>query len=572
MFPRPWSVVLAGLLPLVGGPQPMQAQRSGADDLVRHLDQVSLHEIRVVGCGREPAFCGGLQDIADRYTRESEAFTGERLEQLRLELTQKYVDSGYVSSGAVIDDQPVVEGRITMRIIEGAAPTINIQGNRWFRKSFYRDRIASGAGTLLNSYRLRDRLQQLHLDDRVRRFDAKLRAVDEQGRPYGGGASVLDVAVEERVPLSAGITFNNYQSPTVGPVRAAGNFAHESLTGRGDALRVGYGRSAGLNPQISASYSLPVTARDATVALGYRKNDFVVVEEPFQSLDISSKSEIFSLGFSAPILLRNRPGGSEGRLVNERASLGATLEHSINQSYLFGQPFSFSAGATNGRSVVTALRLHQDWTRRTAKQVANVSSRLSIGLNLLNPTIHRDVLPPGAVVGGGVKPPDGRFVAWLGQALVARRFDRVREMQLILKSDAQLAGSALLPLEQLPVGGRYSVRGYRQNQLVRDNALTASVESRIPLFRGARPFGQLQGAVFVDFGHGWNNRGNSRSGEKTLASAGVGVRWTGPRLGESPLQPDVEIYWGLPFHRITTGNSGSLQDAGLHFQLSLGRL
>ena len=45
-------------------------------------------------------------------------------------------------------------------------------------------------------------------------------------------------------------------------------------------------------------------------------------------------------------------------------------------------------------------------------------------------------------------------------------------------------------MEQIAVGGMRTVRGYRENQMVRDNALISSLELRIPLLRtalGAEP-------------------------------------------------------------------------------------
>jgi hemolysin activation/secretion protein len=50
---------------------------------------------------------------------------------------------------------------------------------------------------------------------------------------------------------------------------------------------------------------------------------------------------------------------------------------------------------------------------------------------------------------------------------VVRRFD-TRGDQYVLRNDLQLAKDPLLPLEQFTVGGASTVRGYRENQLVKD--------------------------------------------------------------------------------------------------------
>lgn len=76
-------------------------------------------------------------------------------------------------------------------------------------------------------------------------------------------------------------------------------------------------------------------------------------------------------------------------------------------------------------------------------------------------------------------PPDGKFFTWSGQFQWAWRLP-YWDSEVLFRSDVQLASEALLSLEKLPVGGANSVRGYRENQLVRDNGWLSSLE---PTFR-----------------------------------------------------------------------------------------
>jgi hemolysin activation/secretion protein len=45
--------------------------------------------------------------------------SADDLQELRYRLTERYIESGYINSGAVLPDQDVVDGIITYRIIEG---------------------------------------------------------------------------------------------------------------------------------------------------------------------------------------------------------------------------------------------------------------------------------------------------------------------------------------------------------------------------------------------------------------------------------------------------------------------
>jgi len=132
---------------------------------------------------------------------------------------------------------------------------------------------------------------------------------------------------------------------------------------------------------------------------------------------------------------------------------------------------------------------------------------------------------------------------------------------VIGRVDVQLANKHLFPLEQIPVGGRFSVRGYRENSLVRDNGMLASVEFRVPLYRSVHGEDVVQLAPFVDYGSAWNNM-VSTGYPGFLASVGTGLRWN--ILPQDRAR--FEIYWGQQLNHYDTGH-GTLQDHGIHLQL-----
>ena len=100
------------------------------------------------------------------------------------------------------------------------------------------------------------------------------------------------------------------------------------------------------------------------------------------------------------------------------------------------------------------------------------------------------------------------------------------DTQLIFRTDLQLSSDSLMGLEQIAVGGRYSVRGYRENQMVRDQALITSLEARVPLVRDKGWTEYLQLAAFFDFGAAWNKSLDTPSPDN-ISSVGLGLRWAG---------------------------------------------
>ena len=74
---------------------------------------------------------------------------------------------------------------------------------------------------------------------------------------------------------------------------------------------------------------------------------------------------------------------------------------------------------------------------------------------------------------------DGRFIAWLGQLQYVYRLpSSLLDSQVVGPLDGQLASDPLLSIEKFAIGGARTVRVYRENQLVRDNGVVASVGSK----------------------------------------------------------------------------------------------
>ncbi|HWN08487.1 MAG TPA: ShlB/FhaC/HecB family hemolysin secretion/activation protein, partial [Pyrinomonadaceae bacterium] len=430
------------------------------------------------------------------------------------------------------------DGVVTFRIIEGELTQVQLEGNRWFRSSYLEKRFSLAAGPPLNINSLQERLQLLLEDQRIERLNAQLKP------GLRAGEGILDVRVEEHTPYKLWFDFNNYQSASVGELRGIVSAEHQNLTGNGDIMTARYGRSEGLDPLLDFRYSLPITARDTTLSWQYRRNTFAIVEPPFEELDIKSKSDIYTLALRQPVY----------RTLNTEIGLELMGERLSYKEFLLGERFSLTPGAQNGRSIVTALRFAQDFVYRTQNQVIAARSRFSFGVNALDATINHN------------GDPDSRFVAWLGQFQWVQRLG-ILDSQLIFRSDVQLSDDSLMSLEQIVLGGRYSVRGYRETTMLRDRALITSVELRVPVIRNTRWADYLEVGPFFDFGRGWN-RDRSTPSPQDISSVGVGLRWGVTLAWPVLLRPQFELYWGHRLRKLDRPEN-TLQDNGFHFQLVL---
>ena len=159
---------------------------------------------------------------------------------------------------------------------------------------------------------------------------------------------------------------------------------------------------------------------------------------------------------------------------------------------LLGSPFEFQSGSTNGESQVSALRFSQEYVHRTQDQVISALSRMTFGLPIL-----------GATVNSGPDQATGEFFSWLGQTQLVRRLNPTN-ITLLARADLQLANKHLFIIEQMAVGGRYSVRGYREFTVLADNVFLGSLEARIPVYTSAIGEELLYLVPFFDYGRAWN--------------------------------------------------------------------
>ena len=468
-----------------------------------------------------------LEETAKPYVNQW--LTRADLQRLRDELTLRYVKAGFVNSGAILPDQDVRDGIVEYRIVEGRLGEIEIEGNRYYRAGRLRARLDPGGDHPLQISELEDRLQLLLLDDRIRRLDAKLVP------GVRAGDAKLQVGIEEHLPWQLSFEYDNETSPSVGSMGGTVSLANRNLTGNGDTLRGSYQFTRGLT-DAEGSYELPLTASDTRLELHYEYNLGKVVEDPFQPLDIKSRLISYGIGMSHPVY----------RTRTQELRIGFTSDRREDVTYLLGRRFSFSPGAQDGVSRLTVLRFYQDWVKRGATQVLAARSTVSVGLDVLGAT--------GAS--------EARFVDWLAQFQWARRFDRWWGIETIFRTDVQISSSPLFPMEQFSLGGAMSVRGYRENEIVRDNGWMSALEVRIPVWHASdgRPIVQI--APFVNGGTAWNTQ--RPTGEpKGLASIGVGIR-------VSPISRiHGELYWGHRLISVVEPQHKSLQDQGIEFIVSL---
>jgi hemolysin activation/secretion protein len=509
-------------------PAPEGQAVPGEAERVPYGVKVFVKEIRVTG---NTVFSAEeLKKITAPY--ENRVVASSELEDLRVALTRYYIAHGYLNSGAVIPDQKVVDGVVQIAIVEGRLTDIEIVGNKHLHTDYLTSRIELGAGPPLNVEDLQGQMQIMLESPLIETMNSALRPGD---RP---GEANLTTVVKEGPRVQVIPVVDNRLAPSLGDVRILPQFYVYSLTGNGDVLSGAVGYGEGLT-DTHLSWAIPLDAHDTTLTLMTDYTASQVENGPFQDLDIENRTR--TVGFRLSHFFYRSP--------SQKFNVSLGLDVRKSHSKLFGEDFAFTPGVReNGEVKATIIRCSQDWSKRAPRQVLAARSVFSLGIDAFDATINSEDIP------------SGQFFSWLGQFQWARLLGD-EAGQLIFRTDLQLTRDELFAMEQYSVGGALSVRGYRENQLVRDYGFDASLEYRYPLFEDASGRPVLTLAPFVDAGGAKNNELPTGLNPSFLYSAGAGLRW------DPTPKVHAELYWGHGFRDVKNDDT-TLQDNGFHFLLS----
>ncbi|MBW4620861.1 MAG: ShlB/FhaC/HecB family hemolysin secretion/activation protein [Cyanosarcina radialis HA8281-LM2] len=467
---------------------------------------------------------------------EGRTVTLEELTEVANQITQLYLDRGFLTSRAIVTPQAIANGIVEINIIEGSIEQIEIQGTNRLNPGYVRSRIQLATGTPLNVGKLEEQLRLLRADPLLANVEASLRSGSEVGK------SILIVRVTESKSININLSFDNYSPPSVGSERFGIAIGFLNLSGIGDRLDGEYYfTTSGGADVFDFSYQVPLNPMNGTLKLRAAPNSNRITQQPFDVLDIKGQSDLYEISYRQPLV----------RTLREEFALSLGFTHQQGQTFTFANiPTALSIGPDeNGISRTSVFRLGQDYIKRDPKGAWAFRSLFSLGTGLFDATSNPDPIP------------DGRFFSWLGQA------QRVQVLSddhlLIVQGEIQLTPDTLLPSEQFVVGGGQSVRGYRQNVRAGDNGFRFSIEDRITLSRDASGASILILSPFADLGYVWNNSDNPNilQRQKFLAGLGLGLLWEPiPNL-------NLRLDYGLPLVNLDD-RGDNIQDDGLYFSVN----
>ena len=471
---------------------------------------------------------------------EGQRLTTEDIKAAQDAVTQLYLDQGYFTSRALLLEQNVAEsGVLTITVLERSAD-LNvewIEGKHWIQESYIRDRIPSI--TPLNTLAVENELKLLRTNPLFESLEARLQRQPE------AEADVLTIEVRETRNFDGNFTIDNESPPSIGGERFSLGLGVPNLSRRGDRLDATYRTTVtGGLQSLELAYEVPLNAKEGTISVQGNWDFTKVTQAPYDVFGIEGDRQRYSFTYRQPLI----------RTPVQELALFTGFTYTEGQTFIFGDiPTPFGIGPDgDGISRTSVVKIGQEYVRRDKHGAWVARMTQNFGTGWFGATDNPDPIP------------DGQFFSWLsqGQRIQAIGTDHL----VVIQAELQLTPHSLLPSEQFLLGGRQSVRGYRQNALIGDNGFRLAVEDRITVRRDREGQPNLMLMPFLELGAVLNATGNPNSissNQTVLAGTGLGVLW-------KPMENlDVRADYGLAL--VDWEQKGdNIQDHGFYFRTSYG--
>lgn len=441
-------------------------------------------------------------------------------------VTGYYRARGYTTTRAYIPPQKVIDGVVTIQIMEGRVGEIGVEGNKWFKKSLYRGAIPFAAGAFFDMAEMETAIREINvLPDRA------VKAYLEPGK--APGTTDITLKAKDKFPVHASYEFNLRGTKLTHRARHIMHLTHNNLLGFGDSLE----SSLTLAEQGAIlgsvfNYEVPVQATGTvfSFAAAFAKSR---LQGDLREFEVEGKS------------MSLMPGVLQKIWYGPRAKFDWSLRFEVKDSKTTLADEKISYDRMRVLTTGPRMKIFDKWGQTLGAMDAH------IGIPGIMGGSRKDDINASRLESGG------QFV--YGTATVARLQPLPYELLAVFQAVGQYSPVPLTSLEQMNLGGMYSVRGYPENDSSGDTGYTLSTELRVPPyfipkkwkvpgFEGKTWRDAISLVGFIDGGQVFNYKRQQASSEKNRSLVGTGF---GARFYLSP-DFNIQFDYGFPFGEKST--------------------
>lgn len=517
-------------------PEPLRPERSAPNINVVRPDEsltpteagarVQVNSLRVTG----NTLFSQAELIAAAGVRPGSELTLAELRAAAARVARFYNGRGYFLAQAYLPAQDIIDGAVTIAVVEGRYGTTEIRN---------RTSLSDGAvRNVLTGLRRGDPVAAAPLERRLLLLSdipgVQVRSTLAPGAAVGTSDLIVDLTPGRRV--SGSVEADNAGNRFTGAYRVGGTINLNNPTGRGDLASLRLLASTGGLAYGRAAYQTPLG--DATIGVAYTHLRYQLGRE-FSDLDADGTANIFSVFGSYPLI--------RARNANLYALAGLDLR-------MLEDRIGLVSAQSDKTSHVLTLGLTGDTHDTLGGGGWNFFSLSgTLGELLIESPLERTIDAATARTAGNFS----RL-----QASAARLQTVTGPLSVYAAVRGQVAFDNLDSSEKMGLGGANAVRAYPEGEAYGDQGYIATLEARLMLtgLESTLP-GRLQLFGFVDVGEVEFSRNPwfAGSNHARRSGLGAGLTWFGPddlilratyatRLGDEPVTSGPDRAGRFWFH------------------------
>ena len=446
------------------------------------------------------------------------------------QLNHLYAEKGFVTAKAFLPEQTVENGHIYIELVESKVGNISVEQNKWTRSKYITDRIEQKQGQLFDIVELEQDILDFNRYNEGVNLTANLTAGTQPG------TTDITIKANENIPFHVVGIMDNAGRYQTGNLRGGAMIYADSLFHNRDRLSLGsYFSGGAISP--FADYNFPVNKKDVRVGFMYSSTFAKIKWGPLTDLDLKSKSYIYSLYYSQPLV--RKPGFE--------------LKSYLAANYKRARTSIFDDMIDIGVDEITSADLAFNLRKDTKYGIWYANQGVSLAVPIFDSQSSYVKLNGGLV----------------------RLHDFSHGVIGQLRANYQvIPNNKHIPyLDQFQTGGLATVRGYSEGILMGKNGYYTSAELMFPLMpreitsprSGEKvPFigKYVKGAVFADHAGVFPTANEDyMDGSYFLMSLGMGLRV------QLPGDLSARLYWGYPL--INNAYETDRKYGRFHFELTL---
>ncbi|MDC9581626.1 ShlB/FhaC/HecB family hemolysin secretion/activation protein [Xenorhabdus sp. PR6a] len=410
---------------------------SPSDPSISNDDESTCHTVHKIHLeGAESLSTSAQQALSKPYL--SHCLTAGKINELVRKVSNTYIEKGYVTSLAGLKEQDLSTGILTMTVTEGKVGTILLDGETPLALKMA---FPNMTGKILNLRDIEQGMEQLN------RLPSQQITIDIQPAKQSGYSDIILKRVTSRLPVNASLGMDNSGQKNTGAEQINVTLGLDNPLHLADLWSISVNRNSDFRHN---HQSWNVTS-GVTVPYGYWSFDYQYARNrSFQMIPMTGTS-----GYH-----HESEGQTHQLKVNRTLYRDGKQKLGLNMGIARRQTSNVAAGVKLSVSSPTL---------NVASLGANYSTVLAGGYLTFNPTLSHGLTLWGATKddSGDRNAPRSQFRKF---SLSSSYFIPVTEDIYYLTSlYGQFTPDKLYASERLSLGGQYSVRGFKEQNLIGNN-------------------------------------------------------------------------------------------------------